>query len=198
MLFILGITFLGLLIIGVPISICLGLSGIAAIQFKGLPLILVVRKMYAGIDVFALLACPLFILAADIMNESGISYRLVGFADLIIGRVRGGLGHVNILASMLFAGISGAALADASGLGAVEISMMEKGGYDRDFSAGITAASAIIGPIIPPSIIMVIYAVVAGNVSIIALFMAGIIPGVLLGGALMPLFTSFLEKEIIR
>jgi C4-dicarboxylate transporter DctM subunit len=141
--------------------------------------------MYAGLDIFVLLACPLFILAADIMNESGITARLIAFANLIVGRFRGGLGHTNVLASMLFAGISGAALADASGLGSIEIPMMEKAGYDKDFSAAVTAASAIIGPIIPPSIIMVIYAVVAANVSIIGLFMAGIVPGLFLGGILM-------------
>ena len=181
----LSIAFLVLLVIGVPISFCLGISAMFVLYLNDIPLILLARKMYAGIDIFVLLACPLFILAADIMNESGITARLIAFAELVVGRFRGGLGHTNILASMLFAGISGAALADASGLGSIEIPMMEKAGYDRDFSAAVTAASAVIGPIIPPSIIMVIYAVVAGNVSVIGLFMAGVVPGMILGVVLM-------------
>jgi C4-dicarboxylate transporter DctM subunit len=185
MLLTLGLSFIILILVGVPISFCLGISGLAALICKGLPVITLARKMYAGLDAYVLLAVPLFILAAEIMNSSGITKRLIDFSELLVGRIRGGLAHTNILASMLFAGISGAALADASGLGAIEIDMMKKAGYEEDFSAAITGASAIIGPIIPPSIIMVIYAVTSANVSVIGLFSAGIIPGLLMGLVLM-------------
>ena len=187
MLLTLSLTFVVLLLIGMPISFCLGIAALFTMFLADLPLFLIVRKMYAGLDYFVLLAVPLFILAAEIMSASGITDRLIRFADLIIGRIRGGMGHTNVLASMFFAGISGAAIADASGLGAVEIKMMRSAGYDKRFSAAVTAASAIIGPIIPPSIMMIIYAVVAGNVSIIGLFAAGIVPGALLGVVLMGL-----------
>jgi tripartite ATP-independent transporter DctM subunit len=187
MLLTLCLTFVVLLLIGMPISFCLGIAALVTMFLADLPLFLIVRKMYAGLDYFVLLAVPLFILAAEIMSASGITDRLIRFADLIIGRIRGGMGHTNVLASMFFAGISGAAIADASGLGAVEIKMMRSAGYDKRFSAAVTAASAIIGPIIPPSIMMIIYAVVAGNVSIIGLFAAGIVPGALLGVVLMGL-----------
>ena len=187
MLLTLSLTFLGLLLIGMPISFCLGVAALVTMVVEDLPLFLIVRKMYAGLDYFVLLAVPLFILAAEIMSASGITNRLIRFADLIIGRIRGGMGHTNVLASMFFAGISGAAIADASGLGAVEIKMMRSAGYDKNFSAAVTAASAIIGPIIPPSIMMIIYAVIAGDVSIVGLFAAEIVPGVLLGVVLMGL-----------
>lgn len=187
MLLTLSLTFVVLLLLGMPISFCLGIAALATMLLEELPLFLIVRKMYAGLDYFVLLAVPLFILAAEIMSASGITNRLIRFADLIIGRIRGGMGHTNVLASMFFAGISGAAIADASGLGAVEIKMMRSAGYDKSFSAAVTAASAIIGPIIPPSIMMIIYAVIAGDVSIVGLFAAGIVPGVLLGIVLMGL-----------
>ena len=185
MLLILALVFVVLLLLGMPVSFSLGLAALAAILYEGLPLFLIVRKMYAGIDVFVLVAVPLFVLAANIMNASGITDRLIRFADLLVGRVPGGLGHTNVLASTFFAGISGTALADASGLGAVEIKMMEKAGYDRAFSAALTAASAIVGPIIPPSIMMIIYSFIAGNVSIISMFVAGIVPGIIISLALM-------------
>jgi tripartite ATP-independent transporter DctM subunit len=177
--------FVVLLLLGLPISFCLGLAAMLTMYLEGIPLFLVIRKMYAGLDIFVLLAVPLFILAAEIMSASGITTRLVHFSDLIVGRIRGGMGHTNVLGSMFFAGISGTAIADASGLGAVEIRMMEAHGYEKDFSAAVTAASAIIGPIIPPSVMMIIYAVIAGNVSIATLFAAGVVPGVLLGLILM-------------
>lgn len=183
----LALSFVVLLLIGMPISFCLGIAALVTMFLADLPLFLIVRKMYAGLDYFVLLAVPLFILAAEIMSASGITNRLIRFADLIIGRIRGGMGHTNVLASMFFAGISGAAIADASGLGAVEIRMMRSAGYDKSFSAAVTAASAIIGPIIPPSIMMIIYAVIAGDVSIVGLFAAGIVPGVLLGLVLIGL-----------
>jgi tripartite ATP-independent transporter DctM subunit len=177
--------FVVLLLLGMPIGFCLGIAAMITMFLEDIPLFLVIRKMYAGLDVFVLLAVPLFILAAEVMSASGITNRLIHFADLFVGRIRGGLGHTNVLASMFFAGISGTAIADASGLGSVEIQMMERAGYDRRFSAAVTAASAIIGPIIPPSVMMIIYAVVAGDVSIVGLFAAGLVPGVLLGLALI-------------
>ena len=185
MLLILSIVFCILLILGMPVSFSLGLASLAAMLYDGLPLFLLVRKMYSGIDVFVLVAVPLFVLAANIMNASGITDRLIRLADLMVGRIPGGLGHTNVLASTFFAGISGTALADATGLGAVEIKMMEEAGYDKDFSAAVTAASAIVGPIIPPSIMMIIYSFIAGNVSIISMFVAGIVPGILISLALM-------------
>jgi C4-dicarboxylate transporter DctM subunit len=185
MLLILMSVFIVFLLLGMPVSFSLGLAALAAAAYEGFPFFIIVRKMYAGIDVFVLVAVPLFILAANIMNASGITDRLIRFADLIIGRVRGGLAHTNVLASMLFAGISGTALADAAALGSVEIRMMEKEGYDKSFAAALTAASAVVGPIIPPSIMMIIYAIIAGDVSIISMFVAGIVPGTLIGLSLM-------------
>ena len=195
MLLVLAGVFILMLAIGVPVSFSLGLAALAAMVTADVPLFLLVRKMYAGIDVFVLLSVPLFILAANIMSESGITLRLIRLADMVVGRIRGGMGHTNVLASMFFAGISGAALADATGLGSIEIKMMQRAGYDTRFSAAVTAASAIIGPIIPPSIMMVIYAVIAGNVSIIAMFIAGIVPGTLLGGALMVMIYYIARKR---
>jgi tripartite ATP-independent transporter DctM subunit len=179
------ITFLLLLVLGIPIGFAMGIISIGSILALGSDLRIVSQKMFTGIDVFTYLAIPLFILAAQIMNKSGITRDLVRFCDDLIGHVTGGLAHVNVLNSMLFAGLSGSAVSDVAGLGTLEISMMEEGGYDTDFSAGITAASAIIGPIIPPSIVMIIYAVTAGNVSVGSLFIAGFIPGILIGISLM-------------
>ena len=141
------------------------------------------QRLYAGIDNFPLLAIPLFVLAGDLMNRGTITTRLVAFANMLVGRLRGGLAHVNILSSVLFAGLSGSAVADVSALGSMLIPAMEKDGYTREYATAVTAASCIIGPIIPPSIIMIVYAYVMG-VSVGALFTAGFIPGVLMGLAL--------------
>ncbi len=141
------------------------------------------QRIYAGIDNFPLLAIPLFVLAGDLMNRGSITTRLVAFANMLVGRLRGGLAHVNILSSIFFAGLSGSAVADVSALGSMLIPAMEKDGYSREYSAAVTAASCIIGPIIPPSIIMIVYAYVMG-VSVGALFAAGFVPGVLMGLAL--------------
>ena len=141
------------------------------------------QRLYAGIDNFPLLAIPLFVLAGDLMNRGTITTRLVAFANMLVGRLRGGLAHVNILSSVLFAGLSGSAVADVSALGSMLIPAMEKDGYTREYATAVTAASCIIGPIIPPSIIMIVYAYVMG-VSVGALFAAGFIPGVLMGLAL--------------
>ncbi|MBO6002329.1 MAG: TRAP transporter large permease [Mailhella sp.] len=141
------------------------------------------QRIYAGIDNFPLLAIPLFVLAGDLMNRGSITTRLVAFANMLVGRLRGGLAHVNILSSIFFAGLSGSAVADVSALGSMLIPAMEKDGYTRDYASAVTAASCIIGPIIPPSIIMIVYAYVMG-VSVGALFAAGFVPGVLMGLAL--------------
>jgi TRAP-type transport system large permease protein len=142
------------------------------------------RNVYNGMDSFPLMAIPFFMLAGELMNRGGITMRLVEFAQVLVGHFRGGLAHVNVLSSMLFAGMSGSAVADVSALGSMLIPAMEKNGYKKRFAAAITAASSIIGPIIPPSGIMIIYAYVMGE-SVAALFLAGIVPGILMAGGLM-------------
>ena len=145
---------------------------------------LLYRNVYNGMDSFPLMAIPFFMLAGELMNRGGITMRLVEFSQAMMGHFRGGLAHVNVLSSMLFAGLSGSAVADTSALGSMLIPAMEKEGYTRKFAAAITAASSVIGPIIPPSGIMIIYAYVMGE-SVAALFLAGIIPGILVGIGLM-------------
>jgi TRAP-type transport system large permease protein len=147
-------------------------------------IVLLYRNVYNGMDSFPLMAIPFFMLAGEVMNRSNITLRLVEFSQAMIGHFRGGLAHVNVLSSMLFAGLSGSAVADVSALGSMLIPAMEKQGYTRKFAAAITAASSIIGPIIPPSGIMIIYAYVMGE-SVAALFLAGIVPGIMIGGSLM-------------
>ena len=146
--------------------------------------VLLYRNVYNGIDSFPLMAIPFFTLAGEVMNRCNITLRLVEFSQAMIGHLRGGLAHVNVMTSMLFAGLSGSAVADVSALGSMLIPAMEKNGYSRKFAAAVTAASSIIGPIIPPSGIMIIYAYVMGE-SVAALFLAGIVPGVMLGLGLM-------------
>ncbi len=173
------------LIIAVPIAWGLGISGLAALILMDIPLTTVPQKIFSGMDIFPLICIPFFILAGEIMAKGGLTKRLLDFAVLVIGRIRGGLSLANVIASMLFGGITGSAIADSSALGSVEIPMMKKNGYDAEFSAAVTAASACIGPIIPPSITVVIYSMAVSGVSIGALFAAGMIPGILVGLALM-------------
>jgi C4-dicarboxylate transporter DctM subunit len=173
-----------LMLLSVPIAFSIGLGSVYYFLASGKPLMMIPQKMFTTVDNFTLLAVPLFILAGNIMNTGGITKRLFNFARTCVGHITGGLGHVCVVASIIFAGMSGSATADAVGLGSIEIPAMEKEGYDKDFSSAIVLGAATIGPIIPPSIIMVIYAVVAG-VSIGALFVAGIIPGLIMGGGLM-------------
>ena len=156
-------------------------------------LALLYRNVYNGMDSFPLMAIPFFMLAGVLMNRGGITTRLVEFSQAMMGHFRGGLAHVNILSSMLFAGLSGSAVADTSALGSMLIPAMEKNGYSRKFSAAITAASSVIGPIIPPSGIMIIYSYVMGE-SVAALFLAGIIPGILVGVGLM-MMTWFMAQR---
>jgi|SRR5690554_2532198 len=187
---------LGLIFIGIPISFSIGLSSLLflLIEGKGFFLNSIPQTMFSGLDSFPYLSIPCFILAGELMNRTGITNVLIDFVDKIVGHVRGGLAHVNILASVLFAGITGNAVSDTSALGSVEIPMMIRGGYDRKFSTAVTAASSVIGPIIPPSVIMVIYAMVAMNVSIGAMFMAGIVPGILMAGGMM-ILSYFIAKK---
>jgi len=175
----------GLLILGVPIAVALGLSSPVFILLSGqAPDLVVIHRMVNGVDSFPLLAVPFFILAGNLMNTAGITNRIFDFAKACVGWMRGGLGHVNVGASVVFAGMSGAAVADAGGLGTIEIKAMRDAGYDPDFSVGVTAASSTIGPIIPPSLPMVIYGVVASS-SIGQLFAAGFIPGLMMAASLM-------------
>jgi len=174
------------LMIGLPVFFCLLAAPGLLLWLNGQPrdLALLYRNVYNGMDSFPLMAIPFFMLAGVLMNRGGITSRLVEFSQAIMGHFRGGLAHVNILSSMLFAGLSGSAVADTSAIGSMLVPAMVKNGYTRKFSAAITAASSVIGPIIPPSGIMIIYSYVMGE-SVAALFLAGIIPGILVGLGLM-------------
>jgi tripartite ATP-independent transporter DctM subunit len=182
---ILFFVFFAVLLIGVPIFIALALSSLIFTHFlAGIPDFVVLHRMAGGVDSFPLLAVPFFILAGNLMNSAGITNRIYDFAVAAVGWLRGGLGHVNVIGSVIFAGMSGTAVADAGGLGTIEIKAMRDHGYKTDFSVGITAASATLGPIIPPSLPMVIFGVMA-NVSIGQLFAAGFVPGFLMAGFMM-------------
>jgi tripartite ATP-independent transporter DctM subunit len=176
-----------LIIIKFPIAFSLAFAAFATAAYKGISLGAITQKMVSGVDSFNLLAIPFFILAGEIMGAGGISDRLIKLADVFVGRMRGGLAMVNVVASMFFGGISGSAVADTSSLGPLEIGMMKKQGYDTDFSVSVTIASACQGVLIPPSHNMIIYAAAIGGLSVGKLFMAGLVPGVLLGLALMVL-----------
>lgn len=178
--------FLVFLMIGLPVFFALLAAPGVLLWLNGQErdLALLYRNLYNGMDSFPLMALPFFLLAGEIMNRGGITMRLVEFSQAIMGHFRGGLAQVNILSSILFAGLSGSAVADTSALGSTLIPAMEKQGYTRRFAAAITAASSVIGPIIPPSGIMIIYAYVMGE-SVAALFLAGIVPGLLVGLGLM-------------
>lgn len=186
------IFFVGLLvilfIISFPVGIAIGLTCMAVLWVENdifsIPFALFPLKMMHGINNFPILAIPFFILAANAMNKGSVTPRIFNFANSIVGHLRGGLGHVNVIASMIFAGMSGTAAADAAGLGALEIKAMRDQGYSLRYSTGITGASSVIGPIIPPSVAMVIYGWL-GDVSVGKLFVAGVIPGILLGLSLM-------------
>jgi tripartite ATP-independent transporter DctM subunit len=179
--------FIVLLLVGTPISFAMGLSAAIVILLDGsVPLTLLPQRFFSSLDSFPLLAIPLFILAGNLMNLSGITEAIVRFARALIGHVRGGLGHVNVLTSVLFSGISGSAAADVASVGGMLIPAMKREGYKPEWTVVITAASAILGPIIPPSILMVIYGAMTG-LSIGTLFMAGIVPGLFIAFVLMVL-----------
>lgn len=170
---------IALFMLGVPIALALGLTGLVAYfleQGSRMNVPMIAQRMMYGINNFVLLAVPLFILSARLMNTSGVTTRLFNFATTMVGFLPGGLGHANCVGSLIFAGMSGAAVADAAGLGQVELKAMDEAGYDRDFSVAITAASSTIGPIFPPSIPFVIFGLV-GGVSVGRLFLGGSFPG---------------------
>ncbi len=179
-----------LIAMGVPIHISLGVSGLMFFVAEGLPLTAATQTVINGTNSFTLIAIPFFIFAGHLMNEAKITDKIFAFAKALIGWMPGGLGHVNIGSSVIFAGMSGAAVADAGGLGAIEIKAMQDAGYDKPFSVGLTAASSTIGPIIPPSLALIIYGVIA-EVSIGELFAAGLIPGLLMALALMGMVTWY-------
>ncbi|MEY4644141.1 MAG: hypothetical protein RLZZ596_979 [Pseudomonadota bacterium] len=168
-----------LLLLGLPVFAALGISSALYMMVHDIQPLIAVQQMFAGIDQFPLLAVPFFVLAGNLMNASEITDRIYSFATSVFGRFRGGLGHVNVFGSLIFAQMSGTAVADASGLGTIEIKAMRNEGYDVPFAVGLTAASATLGPLIPPSLAMVIYGSVA-SVSVGQLFAAGILPGLLL------------------
>ena len=174
-----------LLALGVPVAFALGGGALAAILWDGtLPLIALPKYLFSGMDVFALMAVPFFILAAELMTGGSLSEVLLRFASQFVGRFRGGLGHTNILAITFFSGISGSALADAAGPGAIMIRMMRKDGYHPEYAAALTAAVSILGPIIPPSISMIIYALVYPEINLVGLMVAGVMPGIVIALAM--------------
>lgn len=169
---------LALLVANTPVSFSLGIAGVAWLILEGGSITTAPQRLIGGIDSFPLLAVPLFILAGLLMNSSGVSDRIYNFAKALVGHFTGGLGHVNVMGSLIFSGMSGSAIADAAGLGVLEIKAMKEDGFPEDFSGALTCASCIIGPLVPPSIPMVIYGVIAST-SVGALFLAGLVPGLL-------------------
>ncbi len=168
-------------VIGIPVAFALGIAAVSAFYFEGLPLIIAFQRIVSGINVFSLLAIPFFIFAGELMFHGGIAIRLVRFASSAVGAMRGGLGVVNVFSSMLFGGISGSAVADISALGSILIPVMKEKGYDDDYAVNVTVTSSIAGIMIPPSHNMILYAVAAGGgVSISKLFLAGVVPGVVM------------------
>lgn len=178
------LSFLVLLAVGVPVSISMGISTLIAMVLGGYTVKALALMTSRGVDSFLLLAIPFFILAGNLMNSTGITRRIFDFSEAVVGHVSGGLAQVNVLASMIFSGISGTAVGDAAGLGIIEMKAMTERGYGKPFSAAVTLASSVVGPIIPPSVPFVVYAFLA-QVSIAKLFVAGLVPGVLIGLTLM-------------
>ncbi len=191
----LKIIFLVLMAGGIPVAIAMAGSALLYIWWTGnLPPFVVIHRMVSGIDSFPLLAVPFFILAGNLMNNAGITNRIYNYALALVGWLKGGLGHVNVVGSVVFAGMSGTAIADAAGLGTIEIKAMTDHGYSKEFAVGVTAASATLGPIIPPSLPFVIYGMMA-NVSVGALFLAGILPGMLMAVLMMLTVAYFAHKN---
>lgn len=190
------ISFVFFVVIGVPIAFVLGLTPLVAMVTQGeTPLVLVAQRIFTGMDSSVLMAVPFFILAGNIMSAGGMTERLVKFCNVLVGSFRGGLAYINVVISMIFAGITGAAVADTSAVGAILIPAMKRDGYDTDFSAAVTATSSTIGPIIPPSIPFILYGVL-GEVSIASLFLAGLVPGILLGLSLMGVVWYYAHKRV--
>lgn len=188
-------SFLTLMVLGLPVALSLATSSLLYILVTGMvPDVILAQRMIAGVESFPLLAVPFFILAGNLMNIAGVTGRIYRFAVTLVGWMKGGLGHVNIIGSMIFAGMSGTAIADAAGLGTIEIKAMKDHGYNTEFAVGVTAASATVGPIIPPSLPFVIYGMMA-NTSIGALFLAGIVPGALMALLMMATVAYFAHKN---
>jgi len=178
-------SFVVLLLFRIPITFALIFSSVVTSLYLGVPLMATLQRLVQGVNSFSLLAIPFFILAGEMMGEGGISRRIINFSNILIGRMRGGLAQVNVLASMFFGGISGSAVADVSSIGTILIPMMKKKGYDDDYSVAVTVSSACQGIIIPPSHNMVIFSLAAGGVSVGRMFLGGMLPGILLGVFLM-------------
>src|SRR6187401_2509403 len=192
---IMALLFIVVLLVGVPVFIALAGSSFIYTHFiAGIPDFVILHRMAGGLDSFPLLAVPFFILAGNLMNSAGITNRIYDFAVATCGWMKGGLAHVNIFGSVIFAGMSGTAIADAAGLGTIEIKAMKDHGYSTEFSVGVTAASSTLGPIIPPSLPFVIYGMMA-NASVGALFLAGILPGVLMAILMMLTVAYFAHKN---
>ena len=195
MVFAMIVFFFILLIFGFPVAFSLGIPALGFIMLDGtIPDFAAIQTMVGGANTYPLLAVPFFIFAGNLMNMSGVTNRIFDFSTKWVGHIKGGLGHVNVLASIIFAGMSGTAVADAGGLGIIEIKAMRDAGYNDDLTIGITAASSCIGPIVPPSMVAVIYAVSA-SASVGRLLAAGIIPGLLMGFALMVMIYSIADKH---
>jgi C4-dicarboxylate transporter, DctM subunit len=181
----LGVSFIILIFLGVPMAFCAAFSSLLAFILNSpLPSVIVIQKIYNQLDSFSLMAVPLFVLTGQLMNTGGITRRIINFSKIFFRKIPGSLSHVNVLTSMLFAGISGSATADAAGVGAILIPAMVEDGYEEDWAVGITAASSTIGPIIPPSVLMIVYGSIT-QLSIGRLFLAGLIPGILVGISLL-------------
>ena len=173
------------ILIGIPIAFVLGVSSLFYFLFVGnIPLSMIGQKMYSGIDNYILLAIPFFILAGELMNRSKITDALINFSNILVGRIPGALAQVNIVASVFFAGITGSGVADTAAIGSILIPAMEKEGYTAEYSAAVTVASSVLGPIIPPSVVMVIYSMATGE-SVGALFASGYLPGLIIALSLM-------------
>ncbi|MBM6581291.1 TRAP transporter large permease [Microvirga sp. BT689] len=190
----LSVTWAVLLGLGMPIAFTLGVAALLFMWWNDMPLVVIPQRMVGGIDSFPLLAVPFFILAGNLMNTSGITDRIFHFSHSLIGHMRGGLAQVNVLASVIFSGMSGSAVADAGGLGAMEIKAMREAGYRPAFAGAVTVASCIVGPLIPPSIPMVIYGVLA-DASIGRLFLGGVVPGLMTAGSLMVMITLMARRQ---
>lgn len=195
---ILGVVFALLLLAGIPIAFAIGAAALAALLVSLDPsaaTTVIAQRMATGLDSFALLAIPFFVLAGNLMNRGGIARRLIDLAKVIVGRLPGGLAYVNVLASMLFGSISGSAVAAAAAIGGFMSPLMKREGYNREFAAAVNISAAPIGLLIPPSNIMVVYSLASGGVSIAALFIAGYVPGILLGLALMVIVAVIARKR---
>lgn len=199
MLFFMIVGVVVLMLIDVPVAFALALVSVVFFLVEEVPLASFVQMAAKGVDSYTLLALPFFILTGKLMNASGATDRIMELGKALVGWMYGGLGHANVMASFLFAGVSGSAVADAGGLGAVEVRAMEKAGYSRRFAVGVTAASATVGPIIPPSIIMIVYGIASGT-SIGALFLGGVVPGIIMALAMMVMVSVLVrgEKEVQR